>query len=218
MVDIKKICEVLKITQAEFAGKIGVSTQTLHSWMTGKNEPTGDKLKTISSLFDVSPIWLLTGEGEMLSSDVEKGKLSTDGGGFVYIPRYNVAVAAGGGVATDYEHEIDKLAFQKKWINKQPYPANTLSMVTVTGDSMEPTYKNHDIVMITTEISNLSPAVYVIRNSDGLRLKRLYKDKDGCLHIISDNKVYPEEIYKPEEIEAGNIEIIGKVVWFGRNV
>ena len=60
--------------------------------------------------------------------------------------------------------------------------------------------------------------VYVIRDYNGVRLKRLRVDREKQLHVISDNKYYPEEIYTPNECEIGEVAIIGKVIWVGREV
>ena len=57
---------------------------------------------------------------------------------FVFVPRYNVATAAGYGAPVFGEEPLFCLAFRKYWIDnyvtKQP---EKLSVITVKGDSME---------------------------------------------------------------------------------
>ncbi|MDR2884849.1 MAG: helix-turn-helix domain-containing protein [Deferribacteraceae bacterium] len=69
--NIKGLCEKLQITQVEFARRIGVSTQTLHNWSTGKSEPTVGALRVIHNTFDISARWLLMGVGEVYLSSID---------------------------------------------------------------------------------------------------------------------------------------------------
>ena len=55
----------MDMTQAEFANAIGVRTATIQNWENGRSEPTRNKIKLMSTLFNVSEAVLLTGEGEI---------------------------------------------------------------------------------------------------------------------------------------------------------
>jgi len=49
---VKLILEKVKITQIELAKKIGVSTKTLRSWLTGKSEPRGRNAENIRRVYN----------------------------------------------------------------------------------------------------------------------------------------------------------------------
>ena len=53
--------------------------------------------------------------------------------------------------------------------------------------------------------------MFIKDNINGLRVKRLDKDKDGNLKVISDNKNYETQIYTVEEMQDETITILGKV-------
>ena len=53
----KKFLELLKkqgLKQARLADKLGVSTQTIHYWMNGRNRPSMQYVIAMAKLFDMS--------------------------------------------------------------------------------------------------------------------------------------------------------------------
>ncbi|OLN24893.1 hypothetical protein DVDV_3825 [Desulfovibrio sp. DV] len=54
---------------SEFAKLLGLARQTISNYTTGKSEPNWSVLNDIVGKLGVNPIWLLTGNGEMLGSD-----------------------------------------------------------------------------------------------------------------------------------------------------
>ena len=55
-----------------------------------------------------------------------------------------------------------------------------------------------------------------MRLGEELYAKRLQQYLDGSVRLISDNKEYVEQVVKPNELEQ--LEIIGKVVWIGKDL
>ena len=73
-------------------------------------------------------------------------------------------------------------------------------------------FRSNDLVVIDKNFSISLNGVYVIKdNINGLRVKRLDKDKDGNLKVISDNKNYETQIYSAAEMQDETITILGKV-------
>lgn len=62
---IKRIRKEEKLTQKEFADKIGMSRVGLQKLESGENSPREQTLRVICSEFHVNRRWLETGEGEM---------------------------------------------------------------------------------------------------------------------------------------------------------
>jgi transcriptional regulator with XRE-family HTH domain len=60
---IKKIRELLRLSQANLAEKINVSPGNVGDWETNKSKPGADALIALAKYCDVSIDWVLTGEG-----------------------------------------------------------------------------------------------------------------------------------------------------------
>ncbi len=79
---------------------------------------------------------------------------------------------------------------------------------------MERLLSDGDTVMIDHSRSSLEgEAVYVIRLDDHLYAKRLQRQFDGSIHIISENKAYHDMVVPKERLN--DLEILGRVVWAG---
>lgn len=57
-----------QMTQAEFAGRLGVHRKTVERWESGERIPDGESLLGLKREFGVDPGWLLTGEGDRPSA------------------------------------------------------------------------------------------------------------------------------------------------------
>lgn len=71
---IKKLRKALGLTQQDFADRIGVKRNTIANYEIDRNEPSGSVISLICKEFNVSDVWLRTGEGEMfipMSRDFE---------------------------------------------------------------------------------------------------------------------------------------------------
>lgn len=62
---IKQIRKAFKMTQEQFAEKIGVKRSTIAAYETGNNTPLDPIVKSICEKFNVREEWLRTGEGAM---------------------------------------------------------------------------------------------------------------------------------------------------------
>jgi len=68
---INKLCEVLNLTQEEFAEKLGV-TQSSISQIKSKNKISSRMVATICAVFpQVNRGWLTTGKGDMFVADLD---------------------------------------------------------------------------------------------------------------------------------------------------
>ncbi|WP_299354482.1 helix-turn-helix transcriptional regulator [uncultured Shimia sp.] len=60
--------------QEEFARRLGVKLSTARGWEDDVSEPRANKLQMMAGLLNVSVVWLLTGEGEGISSALDEGE------------------------------------------------------------------------------------------------------------------------------------------------
>lgn len=64
---IKEIRKELRLTQQEFADRIGIKRNTVANYETGRNEPVDSVCSLIVREFNVNETWLRTGVGEMFT-------------------------------------------------------------------------------------------------------------------------------------------------------
>ena len=116
------------------------------------------------------------------------------------------------------EQIVDHLAFRAEWVRTElgTSPAN-LVLISAVGDSMEPTLRAHDLLLIDRSVMAVKQdAIYAFAAEGELRIKRIQRLFDGSLVIKSDNSAYGSEMLSAEQ--AGSINIIGRVVWSGRRM
>jgi phage repressor protein C with HTH and peptisase S24 domain len=87
-----------------------------------------------------------------------------------------------------------------------------LRRVKVTGDSMRPTIFDGDVALVNTaerKITNGKVFAFIV---DGeARVKRLFKQFDGRIRVVSDNPdklQFPDEFLTPDHMP----EMVGRVV------
>jgi transcriptional regulator with XRE-family HTH domain len=66
---IKELRKILKLTQDEFAKKIGLSQNSYSAIETGRNSLTDQNIKLICFAFGINESWLKTGTGAMFVSE-----------------------------------------------------------------------------------------------------------------------------------------------------
>lgn len=204
------------------AQKTAIPRRTLETYLTGQSEPKASRLVAIAKAAGASIEWLVTGEGQPDGSAYQT-QSQTQGlaarepeaerfdDRFALVPLYDVRVSAGHGAFNGTENVLTQLAFTRYWLNKLGLHAAHLVAVRVDGDSMEPTIRSGDVLLIDREQTHpRDGAIYVMRREDWLVAKRLQLLAGGLVRVISDNQAYP-----PEEVEPAALEILGRAVWKG---
>ncbi|UTV30197.1 S24 family peptidase [Photobacterium atrarenae] len=210
----------------KFGQAVGISEGGLRKYLPpGSSKPTFDKLVAIARYKGVNLEWLATGNGAKDaeikqagphlegSRHQESGYLSVDefNEEFVLVPGYHIQVSAGNGSCAIDAPVKRYLAFRRKYIKYKGLDPKQLAIVFAKGDSMEPTIKDNDSLLV--DLSSRTPIdgnIFVVRLGDELYAKRVQKSYDGSIRLISDNKEY-QTIEVPKE-ELGQICIIGRVV------
>ena len=199
----------------DFCATIGVSRNTLMRYERGERCPDAECLYRICEHYAVNPAWLLLG-----IEPVENSALLTQNSGsglgdeFALVPLYNVEVSAGYGTTIEQEQPKTRLAFRQDWLKEMGLQAEKVVAVLANGDSMADTLHGGDVLLVDTQQRQvISDAIYILRQSELLYVKRLQRLLDGSLRISSDNRAYAEEIISQNELEY--LDIIGRVVWRG---
>lgn len=218
---IKLVREQKSLTQQQFAESLGVAQGFMSELERGRYQPKKPLLLAIAYLYKINYEWLSTGKGE--KEEVEKPLVLSEpevkydrsyktDNDFVSVPQMKSQIRAGGGLVLDPMIEV-KIAFRRDWIQRKGDPEN-MSLIRATGDSMEPTLKSGDIVLIDHNRNEVDPqgGIYAIVVDDEIMIKRLqilYPSKK--IRLISDNIRY-----ESTEVDSEHLNISGKVIWYGR--
>lgn len=133
--------------------------------------------------------------------------------GYIQLTLLDIKAEAGNGFDNnDYPKSVKLIEVSEKWAkNKLGHNLNSISVITASGDSMQPTFHSGDWLFVDQAINFYEDeGVYVYMSTEGLKVKRLQKLINGGLLIISDNPNYTNETLKSHEIDS--IKICGKVV------
>lgn len=128
---------------------------------------------------------------------------------------HDVRASAGGGAVVDHEDVIERLSFPMGYLSRltKSNPRH-LKIIGVKGDSMDPTVKDDDVVMLDMSKTNLDfDGLFVLRFGDALHVKRVGRAPGGAVRIISDNDAFPDL-----DLPRGEVEAVGKVIWIGKRV
>lgn len=187
--------------------------------------PKSETLKKIKQLKGCSIDWLLTGEGNPFPDEAPKKSLAYDTLGnevdtdeFVFVPRYDIRAAAGYGQFVDHEEPIFTMAFRRHWIeNYVTRDTKNLSVISVKGDSMEGVLNDGDSILVNHGENTPRDGLYVLRINENLLVKRLQIVPGGIINVISANEAYPAFEINLNDL-TDDVEIIGRVEWFGRTI
>ncbi len=129
------------------------------------------------------------------------------------IPRLPLGASAGPGTLALDLAPVDRLRFSGRWLRQQGLEPGMLSVIEVEGDSMEPTLRDGDEILVDRAPRPLRSGLHVIRLDDVLLVKRLEPGPAGTLRIISDNPAYPRM-----ERARADVAVLGRVVWKGGRI
>lgn len=144
------------------------------------------------------------------------GPAQTRMDGMIEVPVLDVDASAGFGAVASNETSYTRFGFDEKWLRRLTGAKSaSLSIVSVLGDSMEPTLSDGDEVLVDASDhgSRLRDGIYVLRSDDALVVKRIaIKPGAKQITISSDNPAYPTW----NDVDREGVEVIGRVIWFGR--
>ena len=130
------------------------------------------------------------------------------GAEWVDITRLALRASAGPGAMVEREGAIGSFRFSPRWLRDQGLQADRLSAIAVSGDSMEPTLRDGDEILVDHTRKDVRDGIYVVRLDGALLVKRLDTRGSRRLTLRSDNPAYP-----PIDCDPEHLEVIGRVVW-----
>ena len=136
---------------------------------------------------------------------------------FSFIQAYDLAASAGAGRLVIDEETSRYLAFRDDFLSSvSSGKPSDLAVISVSGDSMEPTLHNGDNILIDRTIQKpIDDGIYVLRFDDCLLVKRIAIDPvRRKLTVASDNSLYPPI----QDVDPDQVAVVGRVVWVGRRI
>jgi len=192
-----------------FSRLIGVSDTAVGRWLKG-GDVTLSNLKVIARECGLELEWLATGRGPKFASAEAFGEFSL-------IPRFDVQASAGFGQDISTEDKLEDVPFKTQWLHDRHLQPNQLALVEVTGDSMESTLFNRDLILFDMGDQRVRDSMmYVINLNGTLMVKRILTMVDGSLIVRSDNEAYQDQTLTREM--ASHLNVLGRVVWFAREL
>ena len=138
----------------------------------------------------------------------------------VWIAHYDVRAAMGGGqIPHDYPEILQDIRVSPRHLREMGVTFKEhyhLKMITGWGQSMAPTIKDRDPLLVDITIREFTgDGIYLFSHDEMLYVKRLQKKGRERFKMISDNKHHD-----PEEIRVDDTHILARVlyVWNGQPV
>ena len=193
------------ISLARLSGLIGRNSTYLQQFVR-KGSPR--KLeetdrRTLARFFGVTEADLGAPDEEKSSARREKPR-----GSWIGIPRLPLSASAGPGTFADEEEPFGAFGVTPQWLREQGLEPAMLSAIAVAGDSMEPTLRDGDEILVDRTPRAPRDGIHVVRVDGALLVKRLETGRPGLIVLRSDNRAYD-----PIELRPAEIEVIGRVVW-----
>ena len=191
----------LKMTQKDIADRLGISYQAYSAWERGVKQPSKEKVKQLEHILDV-PIGYFTelefvrlynalsdeGKGQALSyvrNLVEKETCKNVVSISAKLYEYHVyeKMSAGIGSSVYNDQDYDTVYFDEELAHD--------FASWVSGDSMEPKYKNGSVALIRETGFDYDGAVYAVVCNSQTYIKRVYREEYG-LRLVSINPNYKD--------------------------
>lgn len=200
---LRELRKEAKLTQAKLGKLIGVKPAAVTQWETGKTNLSGENLLKAAQLLGVTPEYLLHGTGK---GKVESNVIS----GPTIKGRYPLISWVAAGAWSD----ITELPIEDATLYPCPVACSARTFVLrVQGISMEPTFRDGDLIFIdpAAEARHGSYVVARLEDENEATFKQLIIE-GGQKYLKPVNPNWPEQVTPIN----GNCTIVGSVVFAGR--
>lgn len=209
--NLRNALEAAEISQSAFARSIGVTPQAVQHWCAGNAVPHPKKLEAISQALGIPPSRLMYGKD---SAECTTTLVVEDG--VISVPLFSVEGSCGTEELTEQGQFVKMIRAEESWI-KSVSPSSDvkhLEIITASGDSMAPTICDKDFVLVDrAQTAGTVDGVYVVGYAGTIYIKRIQRQIDGGLLLISDNAKYPPIRVGADEI--GYLKIFGRCASIG---
>lgn len=196
---------MLRLSRKELADKIGIKSHRITEMECGRVRVQVETAINLEDIYGIDLRWILTGDGKIRKKEVEKH------GNAVFIQTISGKLHEGHSFLLPDEEEV-KYKFGKKIISSRLQGKSYL--ISFTGDSMEPTLYNRDVLIIDTGRTAIYDGeLFAIRMDDTIMIKRLFLTPGEKVIVSSDNKKHHSY-----ETDRNNVIVMAQVVWIARTL
>jgi transcriptional regulator with XRE-family HTH domain len=208
---IVELRELMKLSQKDFARKIGISQGALSQIESDRTQASFETIQKMNEVFNVNCNWLINGLGEVLLGAHKTGSQGKGIGSSYpksFIPLIKEEAHAGyinGFANKTYLSQLD--VYQIPGFEKGDY-----RLFEIVGDSMVPTLHPGEIVvceMVPDHAAIENSTLCVLISQEGIVAKRIfqYARQKGFFILKSDNTNYKTQmIRKSRVLEAWTIK------------
>lgn len=208
----------LGLSQSEIAQQLEISRMSYSAWERGKTKPNHKNLSLLATILKVDESYfeseysivqnylLLTDENKLAAEDYVEQLLTSQSIAENVVSLYSyqvlsdIQLSAGPGEGLYDEFETETVYSEDEYTG--------FDIATwISGNSMEPVYKDGEVALIRSTGFDYDGAVYALNWNGSLYIKKLYREEDG-FRMVSLNEDYTEK-FIPYEDEP---RIVGLVV------
>lgn len=200
-----------KPNRSAFARAVGVTPSAIQQIEAGKTLTLdGDTLAGYVRATGFMVDWLQHGRGPKEQTRVREAVAE-----YIEVPVRNGKVSAGHGRPTAEISEIGSILFRPRSMAKKGISPEHAQVWYVADASMFPRLREGDAVLFdTSDLEVLDGKLYVIEWGGTTYVKRLYRELDGLVRVVSDNPApeFRDRLVQPED---PGFKVLGRVRWIG---
>lgn len=208
--------------QADFAEMFETQQPTVSKWESGQTLPEGENLSLLVELSGVGTrafcdaAWTPAAERHPAGASAMSPEDFAQDLGLALIDEVDLALGMGATYLDGTAEVKGRAPFRLEWLRGlYDGPVNALKVVQGRGDSMEPTIRDGDIVLIDTSSRMLADQdmIWAVSYGELGMIRRLRRLPSGALLMSPDNPVV-----RPTEAHDGECHIMGRVIFIGRRM
>lgn len=207
--------------QSDFAEMLETQQPNISKWESGQSMPEGENLSLLVEMSGVGtrafcdtpwspPKGNANGSGPMSQEDFAHEL------GLALIDEVDLALGMGATYLDGTAEVKGRAPFRIDWLRGlYDGPVSALKVVQGRGDSMEPTIRDGDIVLLDTSSRRLDEQdmIWAVSYGELGMIRRLRRLPSGALLMSPDNPVV-----RPVEAHDGECHIMGRVIFIGRRM
>lgn len=216
---LAKLLSEKGLTQQQVADAVGTSRQAVQRWSAG-SPPSLANLKKLANYLGVSVSALVSEDKAAELTMARVTDVSAPPAEYAQrVPVFDVYAACGNrdieaGAQSDQDVVVGFIDFAKAFLQRLAGVTSLghLKVVNTRGDSMEPTILQKSFVLVDSNQTRLTAdGIYCLRVHGQIFLKRIQRDLDGSILLLSDNPRYQPRQVSRTDLE--NAEIIGRIIF-----
>jgi phage repressor protein C with HTH and peptisase S24 domain len=193
-------------SRAEIARVLGVAPSRITELYKGERDLSFEEGRKLMERYE------LEGLAPRVPTTLDDPRLD----GLTFVPEFDLGYSMGGGSVLGDAVPRGVVPFQKDWLRSVAGGAFAeLFVARGDGDSMEPTLKDGDVVLIDTSQKDIrqQDRIWAVAWGDLGMIKRVRRMPGGTYNLMSDNAAVT-----PVHAADGEMFVIGRVVWIGRRI